>query len=67
MLLVGKNRFFTSDDVSMLGFGCGVSQYPQFYYQDLDKYQVLPRPYLGSFEGYRKEKFIEKNGCYIGG
>ena len=43
---------FTSADVSMLGYVCRVSRYPQFYYQDLDKYQVLPHPYLGSFKGY---------------
>ena len=32
------NSYFTSADVSMLGHVCGVSQYPQFYYQELDKY-----------------------------
>ena len=26
-----KEKFFMSADVSMLGHGCGVSQYPQFY------------------------------------
>ena len=26
-----KANFFNSFDVSMLGYGCGVSQYPQFY------------------------------------
>ena len=26
-----KNSYFTSVDVSILGYGCGVSQYPQFY------------------------------------
>ena len=40
----------------MLGYGCGVSQYPQFYDQYLDKHQVLLRPYLGKFEGYPGEK-----------
>ena len=40
----------------MLGYGYGVSHYPQFYYRDLDKYQVLARPYLGSFEGDNGEK-----------
>ena len=25
-----NNSYFTSADVSMLGYGCGVSQYPQF-------------------------------------
>ena len=40
MMLVWKNSYFTSDDVSMLGYGCGVSQYPQFYDRDLDMYQL---------------------------
>ena len=40
-----KNSSFTSADVSMLGYGWGVSHYPQFYDPDLYKYQVLPRPY----------------------
>ena len=47
MMLFGKT-VFTSDDVSILGYGCGVSQYPQLYYQELKKYQILPCPYLGS-------------------
>ena len=42
--------FSNSADVSLLGYGCVVSQYLQFYDQDLEKYQVLPRPYLGYFE-----------------
>ena len=29
--LFWKTQFFNSADVSMLGRGCGVSQYPQFY------------------------------------
>ena len=35
-----KNGYFTSSDASMLGYGCGVSQYPQFYVKYLDMYQV---------------------------
>ena len=50
-----KNSYFTSADVYMLGYGCGVSQYPQSYYQNFDKYQVLPRPHLGYFEGFPAE------------
>ena len=46
MMLVRKT-VFTSADASILGNGCGVSQYPQFYDQHLEKYQLLPRPYLG--------------------
>ena len=44
----------------MIGYGCGVSQYPQCYYQDLDNYQVLPRLHMGSFEGYPEEKIIKE-------
>ena len=29
--LVWKAQYFNSDDVSMLGHGCGGPQYPQFY------------------------------------
>ena len=46
-----KNTIYTSSDVFMLGHGCGMSQYPQFYDWELDKHQVLPSPYLGSFKG----------------
>ena len=50
-----KNSSFTSYDVSMLGYGCCVSQYLQFCDKHLDKYQVLPHPYLGTFEGNNGE------------
>ena len=39
-----KNSYHTSDDVSMLGYGYDVSQYPQLFDEDLDIYQILPRP-----------------------
>ena len=44
----------------MFGYGCGVTQYPQFYGLNLDKYQVLPRPYFEYFEGGNVEKLIKK-------
>ena len=44
----------------MFGYGCGVSQYNKFYDRDLDMYQVLPRPYIGSFDGFPGDKFIKK-------
>ena len=47
----------------MLGYRCGVSHYPQFHYQDLEKFPVLSHPYLGSFEGDNEGKPINKNGC----
>ena len=49
--------FFTFYDVAMISDGFGVSRYPQYYDQHLEKYQFLPRPYLGSFEGHNEEKW----------
>ena len=46
-----KNSYHTFDDVSMLGYGCGVSQYPKFFVKDLDIYHMLPHPYLRYFDG----------------
>ena len=34
--------------------------------KDLDMYQVLPRPYLWSFDGGPKEKLIKKLGVILG-
>ena len=59
MVLIEK-QFYTSADVYTLGYGCGVSQYHQFYDWDLDKYQVLPRLYLGYFEGDNGEKSTQE-------
>ena len=53
-----KNIYFTSDDVYMLGYGCGVSRQPQFYVKYLDMYQVLPRLYSWSFGGGPGDKLI---------
>ena len=53
-----NNSYFTSDDVSILGYGCGVFQFPQFFVDDLDMYQVLPRPYLRYFDGFLGDKLI---------
>ena len=52
--------YFTSAYVDMFGHGCGVSRYPQFYDQHLEKYQLLPRPYLGSFGGDNGENYKRK-------
>ena len=41
----------------MLGYGCGVSQYPQFYVNDLYMYQVLPRPHIGSLYSFLGDEF----------
>ena len=50
----------------MLGYGCGVSQYPQIYVKYLDMYQVLPRPYIGSFDGFPVDNLIKKMGVRPG-
>ena len=47
----------------MLGYGCGVSQYPQFFVKDLDMYQVISRPYLGSFDGGPRDNSMKTNRC----
>ena len=46
-----KNGYHTYADVSMLGSRRGVSQYLQFFVEDLDMYQMLPHPYLIYFHG----------------
>ena len=52
------NNYFASADFSMLGYGCSVYQYPQFYAKYLDMYQVLPHPYIGSFDGFPGDKLV---------
>ena len=44
----------------MLVHGCGVSQYPQFYDTIKYIYQILPRPYLGSYLGEKGHQFLHK-------
>ena len=55
-----KNSSYTSADVYILGFGCVLSQYPQFHVKDLEIYQVLPRPYLAFFGGGLGDNLIKK-------
>ena len=55
-----EKSYFTSADISMLGYGCGVCHYPQFFVKYLGMYQVLPRPYLGYFGGFTGDKLIKK-------
>ena len=49
-----------STDASMLGHGCGVSQYPQFY-DKTKNYQMLPRPYTESYSGEKGHQFLWAN------
>ena len=44
-----KDNYFKSSGVSMLGHGCGVSQFPQLYEKIKNKYHFLPLPYVGSY------------------
>ena len=53
-------QYLVPANFSIVGYGCGVSRYSQFYYQDLDHYQALLRPYLGTFEGYTGKEFIKE-------
>ena len=55
-----KNSYHTSADVSMLGYGCGVSMYPQFFVEDLKIYQMLPCPYLRYFYGVPDDQVLKQ-------
>ena len=57
--LIRKAQWFKYADVSMLGHGCGVSQYPQFY-DRIEKNQIWPRPYVGSYSGEKGHQFLHK-------
>ena len=61
-----KNGYFTSSDVAILGHGYGVSQYPQLYDKHLEKYQLLPHPYLGKFEVGNEEKRLKTMDVRLG-
>ena len=53
-----KVQQFKSADVSVLGHGCDVSQYPQFYDKIKNKYHMLPRPYVGSYSDEKGHQFL---------
>ena len=44
----------------MLGHGCGVSHYPQFYDTNKKKYQMLPRPYVGIYSGEKGHHIFQQ-------
>ena len=46
-----KDSYFKSSDVSMLGHGCEVSLFPQFYDRIKNKYKIFPQLYVVSYEG----------------
>ena len=55
-----KAQYFKSADFSMLVHGCGVSQYPQFYDTNKNIYQMLPRPYVGSYSGEKGHQSFQQ-------
>ena len=55
-----KSQFFKSSDVSMLGHGCGVSQYSQFYDRIKNIYQMLPHPFVGSYKCEKGHRFLQE-------
>ena len=44
----------------MLGYGCVVSMYPQFFVEDLKTYQMLPRPHMISFDGEPADQVLKQ-------
>ena len=52
-----KETLLKSADVSMLVYGCGVSQCPQFHDRIKNIYQILPRTYVGSYSGEKGHQF----------
>ena len=54
-----RAQYFKYYDVSMLGHGCGVSQYPQFHGNIKNKYQMLPHLYVGSYSGEKGRHFLQ--------
>ena len=54
-----KNSSHKSADVAILGYGCGVSTYPQFYDKDLKSFHMLPRPYIRSFDGNCSDQVLK--------
>ena len=55
-----KNSSHKSSDVAMLGYGFGVSMYPQFFDKDSKTFQMLPRPYIRSFDVQRSDQVLKQ-------
>ena len=56
-----KANYFNSDDVSILGSGCGASRFHQFYEKKKKKYQLLPHSYLDIYSVERVTIFFKKH------
>ena len=59
-----KANYFKYSDVSMLGHGYGVSQFPHLYDRIKNKYQILPCPYVGSYDGKKGNLFLREK-CIV--
>ena len=44
----------------MIGYGCGVSTYTQFYEKDSKTFHMLPRPYIRSFDGQCSDQALKQ-------
>ena len=55
-----NSNYLKYADVSMLGHGCGVSHFPQFYDNIKKKYQILPCPYVGKYLVEKTHKYLQK-------
>ena len=44
----------------MLGYGYGVSMYPQFYQKEKKTFQMLPRQYIISFDGKCSDQVLKQ-------
>ena len=55
-----KNSSHKSADVALLGYGCVVSKYPQFFEKDSKTFQMLPRPYIRSFDEQCYDKVLKQ-------
>ena len=47
-------------DVAILDYGYGVSMYPQFFDKDSKTFQMLPRPYIRSFDGQSSDEVLKQ-------
>ena len=55
-----KSQFFKSAGVSMLGHGCGVSLYTQFYDRIKYIYQILLHTYMISYIGENGQQYFQE-------
>ena len=65
-----KNSSHISADVSMLGYGCGVSVYPQFYDKEKETFHMLPRPNVTNkirqqLQGLTMSESINVEGTFV--